>query len=188
MKQVLTGLPHLEHLDFNPHWCERRDRMNMWGVNFTPSNILPDALMPQLKTFALRNVVLEVPLLRILITGMRNAESITFDHVTFRNHSSSRALFTDCEDAFHLLRSHYAQSMTDVRPKFTWMEPFGDGNGNHRRCYLLDDEIDAFLYNGAKCPFDGEQWSNMAEGAGWIIDERDKSFRMRPTGHEWLSG
>ncbi|OAL54475.1 hypothetical protein IQ07DRAFT_618573 [Pyrenochaeta sp. DS3sAY3a] len=109
MKQLLTGLPHLEHLDFNPHFSRRRHQFSMSGVNFIPSDFLPDALMHQLKTFALRNAVIEVQVLRILITELRNAESITLDH----------------------------------------------------------------------CPFDGKYMSNLAEGAGWVIDERDKSLRRR---------
>lgn len=192
IKRLLAALPHLEHLDFNPNWCGRNSTPSIFGDNFGDnfelSDILPDALIPRLKTFTLRNAIVNIQVLYTLITRMRNAQSITFVHITFARQLTPNDDWSQCEEFFTWLRAHYAQAMIDVRPKFTLMEPFNDGNVDHRRCYLIDNEIDAFLYEGAACPFDKENVVHLAEGAGWLIDERDASVRVRASGKEWAYG
>lgn len=178
LKRALECLQYLEHLDFNPHWRARRYQLEPRELSFDPSAFIPEGMSSRLKTFALRNVIVEESKLRYLLEDMISVEHVVLDNVYLTSDEGNWFHF------FHQLQSHYAESPMSSRPNFEWIEPFDDDSFANNRCYLVDDELDAFLHDDAECPFENHNAQQLKTNMGWVIDDRDKSFKVKKAWHE----
>ncbi|KAF1846548.1 uncharacterized protein K460DRAFT_367298 [Cucurbitaria berberidis CBS 394.84] len=175
LKRALAEAQFLEHFDFNPHWLPRTYRHETLDLSFGPNEVLPEATIKRLTTFALRNVSVKENDLEDLLKEMENVEHVTLDNIHLKN---SAFLHHQPDPSwvqlFHRLQSYYAASPMVSHPRFAWIEPTYYG-----RNYFVDEEIGDFLYRGAECPFENGLQRPLKEGVGWFVDERDKGFKVR---------
>lgn len=175
LKRTLNELRHLTHFDLQLHGDHAQC--------FDWEDVLPSFLASQLKTLALRAMVVAEPSLLRLIQRMQNAQHITLDNVTFV-HNKDASQCTEAahpEQFFYTLRDYYAETTSHdaycgVRPLFTWIEDLGPWQYFFHRCRMVREEINDFLYGGWDCPFD---MSHVKENVGWVIDTRDPEFKQR---------
>ncbi|CAO2654944.1 Nn.00g116770.m01.CDS01 [Neocucurbitaria sp. VM-36] len=178
LKQALSGLRFLEHLDLNLHWRARWYNHGLLEWVSDATQLLPEDMLRRLKTFALRNVyTLENGLIELL-QNLASAEHVTLDNVDLMGIASFGDVETTWFRLLHRLKAHYATVSSVSHPKFTWIRPFGDEK-NHIRSNLVDDDFDAFLYDGAECPFEDRRDLFLKDGVGWMVDDRDRSFKMK---------
>lgn len=161
IQSALSELRHLEHLDLNPN------RTQHW---FDAGKVLPANLFAQLKTVALRNITIPALDLADLLKRL-----IKLQHVTLCNVSliTANTLSMDYKESWadfcYLLRDYYAAQTHDTsvsKPNFTWIESLDNNDIESVKCHLIDREIDAFLYGGGECPFEG---LHVRGGIGWIL-------------------
>lgn len=176
IESLLGELHHLRHLDFDPH-CNVRHHHK---AGSTPTKdlleLFPATVLRQLQTFALRNFWVSGPSLYKLIMHMPNIEHITLDNVmTFKNHPNYgwRSM------VFDPLKKAYAHPKAPCRPRFTWKYPLGFKElSDQFKVHLIEEELDAFLYDDGECPF-GDESSGLVGFPGWIVDDRDPTYKRK---------
>ncbi|KAH5092095.1 hypothetical protein HBI24_085700 [Parastagonospora nodorum] len=153
----LSALTHLEHLDLAPNCSTRRsDVPDVIDTVFGPGISIPAALLPRLKTFALRNALLSASSLLSLLTPQTSSQHITLDNIRF-----SDGAFPDFARSLWM---HYDRHVDVSRPVYELVvcERWG-------RKTRLCEEFCAWLYAGEI----GDE-SVFGEGVGWVMDDRDE--------------
>ncbi|KAH7398480.1 hypothetical protein BKA66DRAFT_407303 [Pyrenochaeta sp. MPI-SDFR-AT-0127] len=176
LKRALHEARHLEHFEFDPHWRARSHQYGVRASFFDPMHFLPENLLSRLRTFALRNVQVEENKLQYMLEDMVSVEQVTLDNIGLTGDEGSWFHF------FNRLKLYYATSPMVSRPNFEWKKPFedeDDDNFNYKRCYLVDGQLVAFLYENADCPFEYEGGQQLGFNMGWVVDDWDKSYRVK---------
>ncbi len=178
IERTLSVMRHLEHLDFNPNLQCRRQRF--CAGFFEVRSVMPDDLVKRLRTFNLRNMPVFQDDLITLLTSMPVIEKITLDNISLMERHFSETLTISWENLFWKLREAYSDpTWHTTRPRYTWIDPISDQQENDsHHCRFLDDEIDAYLYCGGDALF-YHHTNRLTDGMGWIVDERDKEYRVR---------
>lgn len=166
LRVSLRLLQDLQHLDLSIY--------NSYQDDLLPNGHLPNGLLSRLITFTYRNSFVR---LLDLIERLTIVKHITlydvrladiYPYQPFRRY--------DWAETFRRARDYYAANPQVSRPSFTWMMPYEVLDGRNVRCGLLEEQIDAFLYQGGECPFDGNK---MKSSVGWLVDARDENFKVR---------
>lgn len=187
IKNLLVALPHLEKLDLalNSYSVERS---SFYGE-------FPEHTYHTLKHIALRKTNVYGSWLFDFVKRSKNLKTIALDKLLVQFGHSPECdrdrLFTELREYFH--------RTPHQRPRFTWVDcpshQYQDDNlSNRKRWEVLDDELDAYLYDGGESPWwvhnldsflyeEGEQplpqGSAFKPGFGWIMDDRDSTFRKK---------
>jgi len=172
---LLSELKQLEHLDLNIE-----ERLN----DHAEMPLISHNDMARLKTITLREFNIEDDELFDTLVALKNAEHITLYHMI--NISSP----IHWAQLLQRLKEHYATTMDGTKPHYTIVEPipldvldnpFGTAESFS---HLVDDEIDAFLYGEADCPFldttdTDDEWNFGKMHVGWRVYDRDWAVRER---------
>jgi hypothetical protein len=176
---VLGTLQHLEHLDLDLNWrvCGDYNFDVEREYDIDVDHAL-DALKPRLKTLVLRNLLTRTDSLYQLITTLPSLEKITLFHI--RLIPDEGILFQwvgvspQATELFNRLQEYYqACSIGISRPSFTIVRPLKSEDGEKHYSQLVDEEIDAFVYDGQEYPF------HRTSELGWRVNDRDESVRER---------
>ncbi|KAF9694341.1 hypothetical protein EKO04_007557 [Ascochyta lentis] len=167
---LIVTMPHLEHLDL------------MWNTSPPITADFPDHTCRTLKSITLHLSVVDCRWLLDLIKRSEDLQTVTLDAVQI---GVWRDPFTGRESLFLPLREYF--SMVKRRgPTFTWIDSPLCGRAYDGRWRMLDNELNAFLYNGAEWPWpkDGTVHSfaercAIKPGFGWTVDVRDPEFRQK---------
>lgn len=176
VQHVISTLPLLEHLDLK--WI------------FSPlarspfPNILLQNHCPSLKFLALRHAQVAGSWLYNSIVNLKSLETVVLDKITLILNELDTQ--TTCVEFFPRLRDHYASAALRG-PRFTWIERLRiDPSDRIYRAYtqwiVVDDELDAFLYDGAESPWILSELHDrqaLKAAVGWVMDGRDPEFRKR---------
>jgi hypothetical protein len=188
-------MQHLEHLDLAPNLYARRgDDRNIAKERFSWKLAIPKALLPRLKTFALRNVGIYFSDALELIQSITTAQHITLDNVLIGTDSGQPGS-TTYHGFFDKLWMHYDRAMDVTRPAFTVIQPIGTGTKSRMVC----EELCEYLHYGeyeVGNPFmedtilrpDINRHGGMKDGAGWVMDDRDERFMVRAIDYERVMG
>ncbi|KAJ8116434.1 hypothetical protein OPT61_g2135 [Boeremia exigua] len=178
LEHVISVMPHLEFLDLK--WRS----LSQHGCNSFPGGFLQQSC-PRLKHLSLRYTKLTGRWLYDLIVGHKSLETVVLDKVEFIDHGPDS--ISAHEEVFSRLREHYA-SMCLRGPKFTWIEhitrhPTDRLAHTCTHWVVIDEELDAFLYDGAISPWLWESLPSQIQTPkdlpGWIMDGRNSSFSKR---------
>jgi hypothetical protein len=181
----LSALPLLEHLDLAPNSFPRRgDDRNISEAVFYPEAIIPRALLPRLKTFALRNVNVFFEELVDLIKAQTSSQHITLDNFRIDSIDGTKLTYYRL---FRELWMHYDRHMDVTRPAFTVIECI-EGNKSRMVC----EELCEWLYNGdyeTGNVFEDRVNKSIKDGVGWVVDDRDERFLVAARESEgWGTG
>ncbi|KAF2855822.1 hypothetical protein T440DRAFT_164165 [Plenodomus tracheiphilus IPT5] len=173
IKTALVELRHLTHLDL-------RCGGTLMAV-YSRETILPPHLPAQLRIFALRNFLAVEPYLTDHLRQMTKAHQITLEDIVLCPDDDANSMVESAnpEHMFHILRDYYTQHEHDAsisQPNYTWIEPSSSKEYFSRRCRMVHEEINDFLYGGWDCPF---RQSVIEENVGWVIDRRDPDYKER---------
>ena len=184
---VVRAAPHLEHLDVQ--FRMRDDARIRYDEHYNPHRSpFQDGLIerscPDLKHFALRLAPVDSEWLFNLITRSENLESVLLDKISLTMGFSGHEHL----DAFFGRLKEYFRAANRRGPSFTWITQEFQAKGKKSRqlWLVLDDHLDAFLYDGGESPFTGRNfgWGGLQDsktgykpGFGWIMNGRDPTFR-----------
>jgi len=172
---LLSELKQLEHLDLSIE-----DR----GNDSLVLSLIKDQEKARLKTLTLREFRMPDEALFNTLVALKNAEHITLYHM------SNIIVPTRWAQLLQRLKEHYATTMEGTKPHYTIIEsiPLGEPDNfsstAERFSHLVDEEVDAFLYGGADCPFlehteAEDEWNQMKTHVGWRVHDRDWEARER---------
>ena len=174
---LLSELNNLEHLDLN-----MRDR----SISHSDPLLIPDLTLAQLKTLTLRHCEMRADDLYDLLIMLKNVQHVTLFHMT---HEGGEAVHWG--QLFQRLKEYYANTMQGTNPHYTIVEPYEFDEAEdlfgttESFSHLIDDDVDAFLYEDAEYPFLDSAAEVQHEGnfmkrhVGWRVHDRDWEARER---------
>lgn len=184
LEHILSAVPHLEHLDLKWSLPPRQVRLLFsFNEDFFERKCI------NLKYIALHHAWVTRRWLFNLITTTRKLETVVLDKIWLYNGARENPF--QCRDnLFERIRNHFAAECLRG-PKFTWIEQiwclwFDYSPGEPKHWQVLDDELNAYLYDGAEKPWEKpwatrdrtpEQRDVLKPGFGWIMYGRDSTFR-----------
>lgn len=174
LKYVISAAPHLEHLDLKWNTLAHHAH-NPFGDDFLEFDCL------KLKHMALRHARVAIDWLYRFITNSENLATIVLDKIEVA--SPGQDMFTTRERFFTRLRNHYTATLLQG-PRFMWIEHLADRMWRtSKQWVVLDDELNAFLYNGDESPWrwypTTEEPETLKTGFGWIMDGRDSTVHIK---------
>ncbi|KAL5117890.1 hypothetical protein ACEQ8H_004208 [Pleosporales sp. CAS-2024a] len=161
LHDFLAALSYLEHLDLAPNCYFGHDADTTLSL-FRPKLMIPHALLPRLKTFALRNAAVASDQLLPLITAQTAAVHITLDNVHPVHPEMSY------EHLFWRVGMHHESRVDVSRPMYEVSMCEGEG-----RCRVVCEELCEWVYRG---DWDMESVfvnGKIREGVGWVHGDRD---------------
>lgn len=180
LKGVISVTPNLEDLDLK--WSLSPNYQDESFDEFFDESFLR-ARCPGLKNIALRHARLSHDWLYHVITSLGNLVSVTLDKIYIETRTYREV------SIFHRFQQHYA-GRCFRGPNFTWIEYLRDPADpesvqlrTSKLWAVVDDELDAFLYDGGELPFEslfqgGAQGALLKADFGWIMNGRDPTVHI----------
>jgi hypothetical protein len=160
LKNLFSAMQHLEHLEFDSRSV--MSDVQLRGM-LRPTEVFSEATLRRLRRLTLRHMHILKRDIFGLFEKLENTELVELESVVWD--PSFWAMVID-------LQEHV--STATCRPRFTWtgycriaMRPDITGR------FLLDDDLNNFLYNDGECPIRGKPIYFMRSGFGWFSDHRD---------------
>jgi hypothetical protein len=176
---ALGTLQHLEHLDLDLNWRVHGDyNFDIKREYDVDVDHALAALKPRLKTLVLRNLLTRTDSLYQLITTLPSLQKITLFHIhLIPDHGTLFqwvGVSPHATELFNRLQKYYqACPIGTSRPGFTVVRPLKNEDREKHYSQLVDEEIDAFVYDGQEYPF------HRTSELGWRVNDRDESVRER---------
>ncbi|RMZ72658.1 Cyclin-like F-box [Pyrenophora seminiperda CCB06] len=176
---LLSELRNLEHLDLNMRGWD-------WYDDQSVTYLLHEQRITTLKTLTLRHCVMSEDELYNLIIALKSVQHVTLCHMTIDGSEPVHWVQT-----FERLRDYYATTMQISKPHYTIIEPLPSEGGDvgddgewlaEHYSHLVDEEVDAFLYREADCPFletaeREDEWDVIRRDVGWRVYDGDWASR-----------